>query len=220
MKRRQGSAGALLLPAAPLAPCLPSACCLWRAQNSWALPAVAALQGEAPPAGRQSHFGSSLRALPPACPPARPPLLPQVTAMQIAALKRLGKGTTVYVMDRNGSTAKAGTWPRPPPTTAYLCYCLASAALAACFHTSGPFRSMPHATQAYVLVRGAAQCAGWLAELAPRLPLVLHRPACCAATLCAPPSLCPLQWPRSWPSAGLAAPMCWRAATRPGPTPS
>lgn len=35
-----------------------------------------------------------------------PPL--QITAMQIASLKRLSKGTTLYIMDRNGSMAKAG----------------------------------------------------------------------------------------------------------------
>lgn len=32
----------------------------------------------------------------------------QITAMQIASLKRLSKGTTLYIMDRNGSMAKAG----------------------------------------------------------------------------------------------------------------
>ncbi|GAB4821917.1 hypothetical protein N2152v2_008963 [Parachlorella kessleri] len=31
----------------------------------------------------------------------------KITAMQVAALKRLGKGTTVYLLDRNGSSSKA-----------------------------------------------------------------------------------------------------------------
>ncbi len=31
----------------------------------------------------------------------------QVTAMQIAALKRIGKGSTVLLLDKNGGTAKA-----------------------------------------------------------------------------------------------------------------
>ncbi len=51
---------------------------------------------------------------PPPCRcPATDALLPgprayvQITAMQIAALKRLNKGTTLYILDRNGSGAKA-----------------------------------------------------------------------------------------------------------------
>jgi len=35
--------------------------------------------------------------------------LPQITAMQVAALKKLSKGTTVYLLDRNGSSSKAGS---------------------------------------------------------------------------------------------------------------
>jgi rhodanese-related sulfurtransferase len=31
----------------------------------------------------------------------------KITAMQVAALKRLSKGSPLYIMDRNGSTAKA-----------------------------------------------------------------------------------------------------------------
>ena len=32
----------------------------------------------------------------------------KITAMQVAALKRIGPGTAIFVMDRNGSAAKAG----------------------------------------------------------------------------------------------------------------
>lgn len=34
----------------------------------------------------------------------------QVTAMQIAGLKKLSKGTTLFIMDRNGGQSKAGAW--------------------------------------------------------------------------------------------------------------
>ena len=48
---------------------------------------------------------------PTSCPVrARAPPFLQVTAMQIASLKKLSKGTTLYIIDRNGATAKAGKW--------------------------------------------------------------------------------------------------------------
>ena len=40
-------------------------------------------------------------------PPCRPATAPQVTALQIAALKRLGKGNKILLLDRSGGAAKA-----------------------------------------------------------------------------------------------------------------